>query len=274
MLHNSACVAAVVKSLEELQTFGRTKGTTSLPYLVVDPVIVSTSGHVLLEADAIDLLCSQLLPLATLITPNIPEAQALLDRLKLPSEISDLPSMISAAKNLARLGCKAVLLKGGHQPHTLRDVLDMSPTSTNNSDPTLYWSSSSDPQGPEILKICGDSTRVGLDTRLVVDILHSSKRGSPPSTSLFIRLWIDSTSTHGTGCALSSAIACELAKGSLSKLHSSHHSVESNFCLAVTQAVHRATEYTFQAIASATKIGQGTGPLNHLYPILSRTIPL
>ncbi len=81
--------------------------------LVVDPVSVSQSGHALLEKDAVDALTRRILPLADLLTPNVPEAELLTgSRIDSPD---DAPQAVAA---LLALGPKAVLLKGGHmQPH-------------------------------------------------------------------------------------------------------------------------------------------------------------
>jgi hydroxymethylpyrimidine/phosphomethylpyrimidine kinase len=76
---------------------------------VLDPVMVSTSGHRLLDADAESVLRSELLPLAALVTPNLEEAALLVGR-----EVRDPSSMESAAHELLRLGAGAVLVKGGH----------------------------------------------------------------------------------------------------------------------------------------------------------------
>ena len=77
--------------------------------LVVDPVMIASTGASLLEPDAIDIYCNELLPLATLMTPNLPEAETLLG-----SKISDSSEMENAARKLAaEYGC-SVLLKGGH----------------------------------------------------------------------------------------------------------------------------------------------------------------
>jgi len=82
----------------------------SIPALVVDPVMVAKSGDRLLDPDAVVALRDRLLPLATLITPNLPEAGVLLDR---PAP-ADRESMARAAADLATLGPRAVLIKGGH----------------------------------------------------------------------------------------------------------------------------------------------------------------
>lgn len=99
MLANSDTIHAVVKALDQ-----------HCPrYIVVDPVMIATSGARLLAKDAIDVLRKRLLPMATLITPNLPEAELLLGR-----AIPDLDAMRDACDALLDLGAGAVLLKGGH----------------------------------------------------------------------------------------------------------------------------------------------------------------
>src|SRR5262245_22973478 len=78
--------------------------------IVVDPVMVATSGDVLLEPDAIDALKRQLVPMACLITPNLPEAARLLG----VDEAASEAQAVAQAQVLLSLGCRAVLLKGGH----------------------------------------------------------------------------------------------------------------------------------------------------------------
>jgi hydroxymethylpyrimidine/phosphomethylpyrimidine kinase len=80
--------------------------------LVLDPVMVASSGARLLDADALDALVAELFPLATLVTPNLPEAALLLGE----GEI-ERGQMADAVARLARLGSQAVLLKGGHLGH-------------------------------------------------------------------------------------------------------------------------------------------------------------
>ena len=86
--------------------------------LVVDPVMVATSGAKLISDDAINTLKSELLPIATLITPNIPEAEVLSDM-----NIKTSEDMIEAAKKIAELYSCNVLLKGGHQLNDANDLL-------------------------------------------------------------------------------------------------------------------------------------------------------
>ncbi|ERB64067.1 bifunctional hydroxymethylpyrimidine kinase/phosphomethylpyrimidine kinase [Vibrio coralliilyticus OCN008] len=79
-------------------------------HLVVDPVMVATSGDLLLEQSAISTLKEQLIPMADLITPNLPEGAALIDG-AVPENEDQMGNMI---EELRALGAKAVLLKGGH----------------------------------------------------------------------------------------------------------------------------------------------------------------
>ena len=86
--------------------------------IVVDPVMVATSGSRLISEDAVGALCEHLLPLATVLTPNIPEAELLSDM-----EIKDAGGMERAARAISeRYGC-AVLCKGGHQINDADDLL-------------------------------------------------------------------------------------------------------------------------------------------------------
>jgi len=79
-------------------------------HIVLDPVMVATSGDRLLAADAVERLRTALIPLASLLTPNLPEAAALLDE-----EIAASEAAIERqGKRLLELGCRAVLIKGGH----------------------------------------------------------------------------------------------------------------------------------------------------------------
>jgi hydroxymethylpyrimidine/phosphomethylpyrimidine kinase len=79
-------------------------------HVVLDPVMVATSGDRLLAAEAVDALRTKLIPLASVITPNLPEAAALLDE---PMAM-DEAAVEKQGKRLLALGCKAVLIKGGH----------------------------------------------------------------------------------------------------------------------------------------------------------------
>ena len=99
MLSSPAIVEAVAGKLREYTP----------PAIVVDPVMISKSKFPLLKAEAIDSLKTALIPLATVITPNVYEAELLAER-----DIRNTDDAKSAAKTIAALGCQAVLVKGGH----------------------------------------------------------------------------------------------------------------------------------------------------------------
>lgn len=86
--------------------------------IVVDPVMVSKSGYHLLNPEAEETLIKELLPLATVVTPNIPEAEVMT---KMP--ISTLEHMEEAARAIYQMGAKNVLLKGGHLEDNSTDIL-------------------------------------------------------------------------------------------------------------------------------------------------------
>jgi len=92
---------------------------TDLPRPVVDPVILSSSGQRLMEQDAIGALLDELIPLARLVTPNIPEAETLTG-----ITITSEADMLKAAATIRQLGARAVLVKGGHLAGDAIDVLD------------------------------------------------------------------------------------------------------------------------------------------------------
>lgn len=81
----------------------------SLPSLIIDPIMVSTSGSRLMQKDSLQHFISELLPLATLLTPNIPEAETLAG-----IKIQDTKDIEKAASIINMMGCKHILIKGGH----------------------------------------------------------------------------------------------------------------------------------------------------------------
>jgi hydroxymethylpyrimidine/phosphomethylpyrimidine kinase len=108
MLSNSRVVEAVAAALSRY----------SLP-IILDPVIVSSTGHRLLSTDAQEVVKRRLLPMSMLVTPNIPEMEALTN-----TSISTHEHKIEAAKHLLSLGAQAILLKGGHEEgDTKSDIL-------------------------------------------------------------------------------------------------------------------------------------------------------
>ncbi len=96
-------------SPELIETVARKLGEYRVPRIVLDPVMVAQSGDKLLRDDAVEALRTHLIPLADVLTPNLPEAEVLLGRrIQCPAE------MEAAAEDLAKLGCRNVLVKGGH----------------------------------------------------------------------------------------------------------------------------------------------------------------
>jgi hydroxymethylpyrimidine/phosphomethylpyrimidine kinase len=99
MLASAAIVEAVADAVRE----------TGIERLVVDPVFVSKHGHPLLQVDAVDALRTHIVPLAAVITPNLPEAGGLCG-----FTVSGRDTMKQAAQAILELGAKSVLVKGGH----------------------------------------------------------------------------------------------------------------------------------------------------------------
>jgi hydroxymethylpyrimidine kinase/phosphomethylpyrimidine kinase len=106
MLSSAAIIEAVAEAVRE----------HGLSLLVVDPVMVAKGGAKLLRDDAVDALREQLLPLAAVVTPNLPEAEVLLGR-----PIASLDERKQAARDLVAMGARAAVVKGGHA----EDVTDV-----------------------------------------------------------------------------------------------------------------------------------------------------
>jgi len=107
MLANTAIIDRVAKKLHEHR----------LMNIVVDPVMVATSGDLLIEISAVAALRSKLIPLASVVTPNIPEAEVLTGmKLRSAEEIKE------AAKRIVKMGAKTVLIKGGHLKGSAMDL--------------------------------------------------------------------------------------------------------------------------------------------------------
>jgi hydroxymethylpyrimidine/phosphomethylpyrimidine kinase len=109
MLGDAAVVEAVAAAIKELE----------LPLVVVDPVLASTSGARLLDDDGLQMLCSELLPLARVVTPNVPEAEVLSGK-----RIESDDDLKEAARRIHDLGAAAVIVTGGHRGRSdVKDVL-------------------------------------------------------------------------------------------------------------------------------------------------------
>jgi len=107
MLANAAIIEAVARAITRL----------SLPAIVLDPVMVAKGGDHLLEPSAVEALCRVLMPLATVLTPNIPEAEALTGM-----TIRSVRDQRDAAARLITLGARSVVIKGGHLSGRAVDV--------------------------------------------------------------------------------------------------------------------------------------------------------
>lgn len=105
---------------EVIREVARLFRETSLPAPVVDPVVRSTSGYDLIDDDALDALKTELLPLARVVTPNLPEAERITGE-----RVRDEEGMRRAALRMREMGARAVLVKGGHLPGVeALDLLD------------------------------------------------------------------------------------------------------------------------------------------------------
>jgi len=232
MLANADIIRTVGHTLKALLP-----SQQSPPSLVLDPVCVSTSGHALLDSqsEALDVFIEELLPLATVLTPNTAEAEALLlcqrqSRRAVgetetadssPIKISSIEDMVRASRELCALGPRAVLVKGGHVAHSGSDVEAAAATiaATTKDDPPVH----------KITPVCEGLVQHGVnmeilfqaaaqdpavcDVPVVVDVLCEvgDDEGGGRYT-LFVRPYLDSKSTHGTGCTLGAALACALAR--------------------------------------------------------------
>jgi hydroxymethylpyrimidine/phosphomethylpyrimidine kinase len=182
MVSNSEIIRVIVEKLEYYEAKN----------IVVDPVMISTSGHKLLSEEAQEAIITRLLPIATLITPNIPEAEVLSG-----FSIQNEKDMIKAAEKISENTKGAILVTGGHLLDSANDLL--------YENGNLHW-------------------------------LKAERVNNP--------------NTHGTGCTLSSAIACNLAAG-----------------YSLAESVKNAKEYLTGALKAMLDLGQGSGPLNHVYDL-------
>jgi hydroxymethylpyrimidine/phosphomethylpyrimidine kinase len=161
--------------------------------VVLDPILKSSSGADLVDRTGARLLIEKLLPLATVVTPNVDEASALTGL-----AVTSPEQMRAAATKLQAMGAEAVVITGG-------------------------------------------------DLEKAIDLLSfTSKRGI--EQEIFKSARQRSNSTHGTGCAFATAVACHLAQGR-----------------GLPEAVLLAKAYVAAAIANAHPMGRGTGPVHHLY---------
>lgn len=184
MLGSADLVEAVAETLDEQ--------ARAVPR-VIDPVMVATSGHQLVDRRAVEAISSLLVPHAALVTPNAPEAEILTGK-----SVDGINGQRRAADALLNRGAKGVLVKGGHIPG-----------------------------------------------RIITDVLQTEQ-----GEWIFESPRIDTTSTHGTGCTLASAIAARVSQGET-----------------MADAVNAARDYLHKAIERARGFGHGHGPVHHGWPI-------
>lgn len=206
MLTDEPTLRAVLSTLKSIYS-----APGSMPPLVVDPVMVSTSGHSLLASSANALIRSELIPLAAMVTPNIPEAELILGLE--PGSIRTIEEMKNAAEGVGKLGARSVLVKGGHCKLSSGDVISATSTSSKD-DVYVRWDAGCGPDQPAILRI--DRPEVKQDEEdVVVDVLYlpDPRADGVARFTLLVRPRLDTTSTHGTGCTLSAALTCAFAQG-------------------------------------------------------------
>ncbi len=125
-IYPDAVKIGMVSSSVLIRVIGERLRFYNVKNVVVDPVMVATSGSSLMKNDAVETLCSELFPIATVITPNIPEAQILFGK-----KIESKEDMMMAAKEIGDTYHCAVLLKGGHSINDANDLL--------YADGELHW---------------------------------------------------------------------------------------------------------------------------------------
>jgi len=193
-LEISAVKIGMLGSAEVVSAVSDFLTSSKLANVVLDPILRSSSGARLLDPKGEKLMLERLLPLATVITPNLDEAAALAG-----TPVSNLEEMKAAALRLHQRGALNVVVTGGH-----------------------------------------------LDK--AIDLLSFTHPNGGIETQVFKAERQRSRSTHGTGCAFASAVACHLAHGRQ-----------------LPEAVLLAKAYVAAAITHAQPLGQGTGPVDHLY---------
>jgi hydroxymethylpyrimidine/phosphomethylpyrimidine kinase len=161
--------------------------------VVLDPILKSSSGAVLLDTAGVRLMAEKLIPLASVLTPNVDEAASLTGL-----SVGDSDQMRAAALKLHERGAVAVVITGGH-------------------------------------------------LEKAIDLLSFTRKGGVEQ-EVFKSVRLRSNSTHGTGCAFATSIACHLAVGR-----------------GLPEAVLLAKAYVTAAISKAHPLGRGTGPVHHLY---------
>lgn len=199
--------------------------------VVLDPVMVSTSGALLIERDAVAALLETLVPLAQLITPNLHEARVLVDALGADAAASD--------------GVVAVDEACGDGTPVPATIAPAAQTPVPTDETTL----ASSEHEQEAAALC---IARATQTRVLVKGGHAHDHASdvlayPDGRVVWFRAQrIDNKNNHGSGCTLSSALACAYAQGKSTR-----------------DAVQYAKNYVQGALSAQLNLGKGSGPLNH-----------
>ena len=188
-----ACKTGMLATRELVQLVGEIIRKEGLSNYVLDPVMVATSGDRLLDRNAEQAIVEYLLPICTVVTPNLDEASLLVGY-----AVRSEAEMRKAAATLVERGARSALIKGGH-----------------------------------------------LAAEEIVDLFFDGQEFTS-----FRKQKIATTSTHGTGCTLSAAIAAGLAHDK-----------------SLRDAVAAALAFVDRAIRAAPGLGSGNGPLNHFVEI-------
>ena len=235
----------MLQSREITQRIAAVLGEYPIRNIVLDPVMVSTSGHRLIEPEAVEALVSCLMPLARVITPNIPEAEILLGGKRL----SDQASLSEAAVELSRLTGASVLLKAGHLAPEPSEAESRAGCRAEYEAECRAESECLSGAESRAKSAAESRAKSGAEPEAMVltDYFYDAERGELielPSQA------VQTVNTHGTGCTMSSAFAAHLAKG-----------------CSLQDAARGAKAYIAGAIAdgAAYEIGHGHGPVNHFF---------
>src|SRR5215203_2633316 len=221
----AALKTGMLPTREIIEEVARLVAEHNLTNFVVDPVVRSTSGFVLIDDAALKSLIEKLFPLSTVVTPNIPEAERITKmKIETPEDIR------KAAKIMQTFGAKNVLIKGGHLP-----ILDF---------------------GLPILDLEYDEPHKEFNVGLERAINPKSEIRNPKSIDFlfmgdeeftFSADFIETTATHGTGCTFAAAITANLANGKT-----------------LRESVESAKKFVTEAIRTAPHLGKGHSPINQL----------
>lgn len=229
MLGTKEVANLVGEVLKEIKDKSSSNG--SRVWVVLDPVMISTSGSKLIDDDAVDAIIKNVFPYADVVTPNKFEAEALLGRkLKTPEDVQ------KGAQDILAMGCKGVLIKGGHTLIDEKDATsELKTTITYAQD---YLLTNEELPKEEDRRLCDSASGVWLRTKR----------------------W-DTENTHGTGCTLSSAFATALALGESKRKDQSATKEGATTSIYLADACCLAKAYVSAGIQRGVQLGAGPGPV-------------